>query len=312
MKFFDTNQIFIHALDCANEDQRKTLNDFKNDILRRVSQTLEASKKQDQEKDDYLRRKYKEQLEQAKIAVDEKFRQAEAQREADYKKGMSVASSMNVPAAITCLTKVGDYKDAPKKLKSLMTLKETNNAIANGDSYLTERILNEQPQIVTNLQNAVIAWENRSTMGMKKWVVPILYGICIFMFLIGGNAISALSVIVGFAVGAFLLKNQPYPAFIAVGIFHTIAGSLYSSEWTIILPLVYVISIVRKKGYARNLLAKKQLKSTLDKAKEQINLYEKNIRNSIDEIWRNAICTTYDGVNMQGILAKLEQCNYLI
>lgn len=313
-EFFASNQYFAYAMKYANETYLKNLKQFQSDILNQIQANLEYAKADSAEKSEQLKREYADQLNEAKEKIEKMHQFALTDRETDYNSGMNVKSGKDVPLAIKKLTKVGNYLDAPQKLKLLTNLQTTNDNIGDGTAYLAQRMIAEKPQAVTNLQNALMhlnAEPDGVIDKIKKWIVLGLYGIIMLAFLFSGDIRTIGCMAIGIAVGVVLWKKkQPYAAYVVYAVMHTIAGTFCSSEWLVIMPVIYIVSFVRRKGYVKSLLARKTEMIVVDEAKDVIKDYEKNLRASIDTIWKNALGISYDGVKLKSILDTLESNNY--
>lgn len=311
-KYFESNQNYLHAVKCADGSDKQILADFKNGILQEIEEGIASAKNQDAEISDQLKKQYGNELHLAKEKIMKMHQEALEQRENDYQTGMEVNSGKEVPNAIERLAKVGDYKEAPQKLEKLVLLQQTSDQIGDGSTYLAQRIIDENPQEVMNLQDALAKLNIGFHFGIRKLAVLALYAITFLQCLLSGEpgAVLLTGLGIGLAV-VFWKKNNPLLAYAALAVCHCLAIALTDHLLFIVLAVAYFVSFVSDKGIARGIISAKLGKIAVDDAKKIINTYEQSIRVAIDQIWNNAIGINYDGVQMQGVLETFAKTNYL-
>lgn len=310
-QYFDSNQNYKHAMDCADDLHKQILIDLKREILDKINEKIKISKNKDIEESVRLKEEYKERVNIVKKEIMERHQHAINQRDIDYKAGMEVHSAKEVSSAIQRLKKVGNYREAPQKLEKLIRLQKLNDMIGDGTTYLAQTMINENPQVIIDFQNTLANLSNKSNEG--KRITIGLYIFVMLAFIISGDIRTIACISIGVGLGAMLWKKKYIlTGYIVFAIFHTIAGAFLSSEWIIIMPVIYIISYVRKNGWARIIISRKIEKIAVDNAKENISNYEKNICATIDEIWNDAIGINYDGVKLQSVLDIIEKNGYMI
>lgn len=310
--FFATNQGFCYAIKYADDEQREKLKHLENDVLNKIEDTLETKKREEAETEEKLKKEYADKLTEAKRIVDAKYQAALTAREVDYNEGMGANTSNDVPAAITKLTRVGSYKDAPKKLQALMVLQKVIASIGDRKDYYVSLITAENPQAVIDLQNAVQQTSVQSR-GLGKWIELIIYILLMLELISSSNILSIGCIILGCILGRSLWKkNNPNMAYFAFSALHIMAGAFFDMQFCVVLLIIFVESMMRKNGYAKILMEKKLRKVAISSAEKVISNWEEEARASVDEVWKAAIGIPYDGIKQQSVLNFLKEHNYVI
>lgn len=324
IEWFHTNRYYNYAVKYADEEYTEILKQFQKNVLDTIAESLKKVEDNESKKMEMLREKYSCQMKEAKDIIQIKYQEAVEERERDYQKGINAKNGKDVPEAIKYLKKVGDYLDSKKKLYTYVKLQEVNDAVGDGNMYLLKRMAEEQPYLLTRYQTTVSSlsipsyggfgkWMIWGVRGMEKWIILAIYLFFTVMFLVSGNAGTIGCTILGIIMGGFFWKqNKPYIAFVCWAVMQLIAGVIWSPDLSALLAVIYIYSLARSKGFVRTVLSKKREMAKVNEIVDLIQSYEKEARDSINIIWKNALGIEYDGVRLQNIMKILKKNPYAI
>ena len=303
-KFFEM-EYFQHAMEFSKGKEKERLTEFQENLIQKIADAQTDSGWKEKKEIEELKQEYKKSYDRdSEPNIQEMSEKAKKMRESDYQEACAIKSSKEAENAVELFRKVGDYKDAWQRKTNLYELCQIKDDIGDGHRYLAESVLQKDEQAVINYGNAFAVQKLGEKPEWKNYLCLALYAIYVGMILLAGNVLTFFCIVAGVAAGWYLWKSgKTIQGYIAFAALHMAAGLTIGASVALILGAVYIFSAVWENGYAKYLFRKKNAKIAYEQTKRQIENYEREVKNELDETWQKALGIRYDGVALTPALS---------
>lgn len=270
---------------------------------------------QEEREEKKLRAALIENYEAGVCEIKSEMEKAEQCRENEYELACedmrSSSASQKAQYTLNLLAKIGDYKDALQKkvaVKAVVDKQQEINNCNGGNTYILQKTLCDNREDWAAYKEAHEQMLSKDSPTILNYVLLVPYAFLIFGCTIAGGIPSTLCIIAGYLLCWYLWKkdnvNQIVGGYIALMVLHVLQAFLFDWRVALILAVIYLVSDLSEKGFAKLLMINRCKKVILKKCEDRIRSDEENYRTELNEIWQKAFSIDYDGIMLKSALDK--------
>ena len=311
--FKDEN--YQRAVQFADDEYRNELQQFRGDLEAKWQSRFVEELAKEGETEKKLRAELIKNYEAGIREIKSHMEKAEQSRESEYELACSDMSSSSASQkaqyTLNLLAKIGDYKDALQKkvaVKAVVDKQQEINNCNGGNTYILQKTLCDNREDWAAYKEAHEQMLSKDSPTILNYVLLAPYAFLIFGCTIAGGIPSTLCIIAGYLLCWYLWKkdsvDQIVGGYIALMVLHVLQAFPFDWKVALVLAVIYLVSGLSKKGFAKLLITNRCKKVTLKKCEDRIRSDEENYRTELNEIWQKAFSIDYDGIMLKSALDK--------